>query len=314
MPIADLRVVAITAVASIVVLGTAYSVQHNTYLDTSNPHITSLPHPLHASHYFASKSNPLNVYFIKKAWGWTSLAFLALFFTLPPSEGSIVTARSKARGRLLKWLVETAVWGAFVGWFFGPALLERLIAASGGECVVVLPTGYVLQLPVEACLQSSAISPATHPSLFAASLMVPEVETWKARPRLRRGHDVSGHVFLLTMGSLFLVDQIRMSLATKGRWSQAHKYAVSFAAVVLGLSLFAVYTTSIYFHTPLEKISGLGEHVSDFGFIRRLTFPCPLSTGRCGIYRLSTSLVRARAILGNVDLPLNRSLTSTGSD
>jgi hypothetical protein len=195
MPLADLRVTAIGLASSIVLLGTAYSVQYNTFLDTSNPLLTSLPHPLHPSHYFANKANPLNVYFIKKAWGWTSLAFAALFLTLPPTEGSVVVSRSKARSRMLKWVAETAVFIVFVGWFFGPALLERLIAASGGECVVVLPSGYVMQLPVEMCYQSSTISPATHPSLFAASLMVPEVETWKARPRLRKGHDVSGEFY-----------------------------------------------------------------------------------------------------------------------
>ena len=69
--------------SAIVVFGTAYSVLFGTYLDTSNPLLTHLPHPLSDTHYFASKKNFLNVYFIKKAWGWTSAVFLFSWFTTP---------------------------------------------------------------------------------------------------------------------------------------------------------------------------------------------------------------------------------------
>ena len=76
----------IIALSTIVLFGTAYSVVYSTYLDTSNPLLTHLPHPLHKTHYFASKKNLLNVLFIKKLWGWTSAAFLALYFTSPKEE------------------------------------------------------------------------------------------------------------------------------------------------------------------------------------------------------------------------------------
>lgn len=104
----------LAAITAIVVFGTAYSVLNNTYLDTSNPLLTHLPHPLHHTHYFASKRNVFNVVFTKNLWGWTSAAFLALFFTSPP--------RTRTRERVYKYLALTAVWLLFTSWFFGPAL------------------------------------------------------------------------------------------------------------------------------------------------------------------------------------------------
>lgn len=188
MALNDLRISTFIIVASIVLFGTFYSIANKTWLDTSDPLLTHLAHPLQASHYFANKKNPLNVYFIKKAWAWCTLAFLGLFLT-DPSDFSAPQRRT----RLTKWAVETAVFIAFASWFFGPPLLDRLLAVSGGECVLVLPTGYVIrELPLEYCYSGAHVSPATHPGLFSATLLVPETAEWKARPRLRRGHDISG--------------------------------------------------------------------------------------------------------------------------
>jgi hypothetical protein len=237
---------------SLMLMGTAYSIYYNTWLDTSNPAITSLPHHLHATHYFANKRNPLNVFFIKRLWAWTSGAFLLLFFTSPR------TART--RGRLYQFGAATATWAVFTSWFFGPALLERVIGLTGGECVVTLPSGYVLSLPAEYCHPgAAAISPLTHPKLFI-SLALPETETWSARPRLRRGHDISGHIFLLTLSALFLVNQVALSADQRNlRWDPIHRSAVIATMLVIALEFFSIYVTSVYFHSPLEKLSGFCE-------------------------------------------------------
>ncbi|KZT19072.1 hypothetical protein NEOLEDRAFT_1142582 [Neolentinus lepideus HHB14362 ss-1] len=270
------RLTAFTAVTLIIAIGTLYSVVNSTYLDTSNPTITSLPHHLASTHYFASKANPLNVYFIKYAWGWTSLAFFALFATSPE--------KAQTWDRVGKWLAETGVWMVFTTWFFGPALLERVTAASGGECVVQLPSGYLLSVPNEYCYTKSSISPASHPSLFAASLLVPDATDWKARPRLRRGHDVSGHIFLLVMSILFLTDQLRASFRLGiTRWSNAHKYSVAFSSVLLALWLFASYTTSVYFHSPLEKFTGYLLGVAGFSVTLAPIFSSPQATRPVGL-------------------------------
>jgi hypothetical protein len=245
----EVRHAAFGVITAILLFGTIHSVLHDTYLDTSNPLFAHLPHHLHATHYFANKSNILNTFFIKHAWGWTSAAFLALWLTSPPHQRTL--------HRVVKWGVETVVWLIFTSWFFGPALLERLIVASGGVCTVTLPSGVGFAIPNDYCLTRTAVSPETHPFLFAAP-HISVADGWLAMPvvpRLREGHDVSGHVFLLTMSVLFLVDQIRVSLRAK-TWSRAHAVAVTFNVALVATWLLAIYTTSVYFHSPFEKFTG----------------------------------------------------------
>ncbi|KAI0644738.1 inositol phospholipid synthesis and fat-storage-inducing TM-domain-containing protein [Trametes meyenii] len=248
------RTAALAALTTVVFIGTLYSVGYETYLDTSNPLITALPHHLHRTDYFASKKNPLNIYFTKKLWGWITVTFLFHFLTSPRA------VRTKAR--LAQYLIATAVWLAFTTWFFGPPVFDRLTASTGGECTLHLPSGAVVTIPQQYCSTKSTVSTTTHSALFPASLLLPDGE-WTGVPRLRKGHDVSGHVFLLTMSMLFLVDQLRQSFApaptarpSDARWPSYHNWAVAFGGVVTFLSLFAVYTTSVYFHTPSEKFTG----------------------------------------------------------
>ncbi|KAJ8522437.1 hypothetical protein ONZ45_g944 [Pleurotus djamor] len=227
--------------------GTVYSIAYNTYLDTSNPLLTNLPHPLQASHYFANKSNILNVLFIKRAWGWTSLAFFALFATSP--------RRIRTVNRFVSWIAATLVWVAFTGWFFGPALLERVIVASGGECMVSLPSGEALSVPHQYCYTKTTITTDSHPHLFTSTDLLPG--DWRGRPRLRKGHDVSGHIFLLIMSLLFLANQLNLSLrVNSSSWSPFHQIAVGATLALIAAWLLAVLTTAVYFHSPFEKVTG----------------------------------------------------------
>ncbi|KAI0694362.1 inositol phospholipid synthesis and fat-storage-inducing TM-domain-containing protein [Cytidiella melzeri] len=259
----------LAALTAVVVVGTLYSIIGNTYLDTSNPLLTHLPHPLHTTHYFASKSNVVNVLFTKQVWGWTSGAFLLLYATSPE--------RIQQRQRIYKWLTETLVWLVFTGWFFGPALFDRLTMTTGGECVVHLPSGALVSVPEQLCYTRSPITPRSHPSLFAASLVLP-ADTWSQVPRIRRGHDVSGHLFLLTMSILFLAEQSQMTFehfrahaARTHNIPWYHWLAIGGATTVLGLSYFASWTTSVYFHTPAEKFSGFVLGIAGYA-ITRITF------------------------------------------
>lgn len=241
-------------------LGTAYSVAYGTYLDTSNPLLSHLPHPLQHSHYFASKKNFLNVYFIKKAWGWTSAVFLLSWFTSPRDRSD-----PAARRRLGTYVALTALWLVFTGWFFGPAILERVVAASGGECVLPGPSGLPVVVPNEYCFTKSTISAQTHPELFTefSTTNVGDEDPanplalLKGVPRLRKGHDVSGHIFLLTMSVLLLTEQLQASLGVHQRfWSGVHKVAVGLNAALVALWMWSSAVTSVYFHSPLEKFTG----------------------------------------------------------
>lgn len=163
------------------------------------------------------------------------------------------------------------MWVLFVSWFFGPSLLERVTASTGGECVVHLPSGSLLTVPSEFCFTKSTVSPSTHPELFSTMSAMPIFPNgWSQVPRLRRGHDVSGHLFLLTMTILFLTEQLSFSFSwlraigrnSNNKWSGWHFFAVTFTIGVISLAYLASWTTSLYFHTPEEKFSGFGEYLS----------------------------------------------------
>ena len=83
-------------------------------------------------------------------------------------------------------------------------------------------------------------------------------------PRLYRGHDVSGHIFLLTLCVLFLHEQLVPAWRVVGSGSMVHGCAVAAASVLLGLWVFMCLTTSLYWHKPFEKITGFGV----YGFCR----------------------------------------------
>jgi len=257
----DSRLVAYTAITLAVSLGTAYSILYGTYLDTSDPLLAHLAHPLAKTVYWARKSNVLNVYFIKRAWGWTSVAFWLLWATSNPTQRSLT--------RVMQWTAETACWMTFTTWFFGPAVIDRVVLASGGECFVPLPSGELITVPTNYCLTKSTVTPITHPHIFSSSLVLPE--GWTGIPRLRKGHDVSGHIFLLTMSALFLADQLRVSMRSS-QSSVWHKVAIAVNLALIGIWIFASITTSVYFHSPSEKISGYVLGLAGFAVTQASVF------------------------------------------
>ena len=260
MSIFDLRVAALVIAALAVAHGTYFSLRHDTFLDTSDPLLTVQPHHLADTHHFASKRSPLNLIFLKWSWAWSTAAFLALL--VPP--------RSLAR-RLLQWTLATAAWSACAVSFFGPGLLARLATASGAECGLHLGPASFVPIPASFCDAAVSVSRATHPHLFPLVLVLdPETDLDRPFvPRLRRGHDVSGHVFLLTLAVLFLADQLRQTR------SATHIYARVAVGALLALWVFSLWVTSVYFHSPSEKISGFCTGLSPLSLTVRfhhLTF------------------------------------------
>jgi hypothetical protein len=103
--------------------GIAYSVHYDTYLDTSDPLIAHLPHPSHADSYFARKSNVFNQLFVKKAWGWTSLAFFLIY-------GTSSSGNKRSLARLGTWFATTSLWGLFTS---GSSALPSSNASSSTQ-------------------------------------------------------------------------------------------------------------------------------------------------------------------------------------
>lgn len=132
--------------------------------------------------------------------------------------------------------------------------------------MVVPESGEVIDVPFEYCYTRSLLSPATHPTLFASlTTDLATANSWSARPRLRNGHDVSGHVFLLTMSVLFLVDQITHSFKS-ALWTPARSLAVAMNILLIAIWMLATSTTALYFHTPFEKFTGFRALV--FSYVR----------------------------------------------
>jgi Inositol phospholipid synthesis and fat-storage-inducing TM len=236
----DHRIVALLLTTLAVAHGTYHSLINSTYLDTSNPILTSQPHPLAATHTFASKRSFLNLVFLKWSWAWTTTAFLSLLLFSPV----------KRTRRFLQWFLATAAWYTLTSWFFGPSLLTRLTVASGGECGLHLANTFI-PIPHTYCSIGLPVARSTHPDLFPVVFEDRGAQTdGPLIPRLRRGHDVSGHVLLLTLASLFLADQLYQTRTS------ARLYALGPSAALFTLWVFSLWVTSVYFHTPSEKLSG----------------------------------------------------------
>lgn len=213
-----------------------------------------------APSYFARKSNIFNVYFVKRGWGWTTAAVLAFVLTHP----AVGTPRAKARA-VARWAAVTAWWILVVQWCFGAPMIDRGFLWTGGQCdlaelgVVTGTADAKAALTAVACRASGG--------------------------KWRGGHDISGHVFLLTLGSAMLMNEVLWPLARWAGWCAEERcvvmgdgalkgasveaetaagagrdeqtmlgYGGKFAVGVLGLNIWMLLMTAIYFHTWFEKV------------------------------------------------------------
>ncbi len=97
------------------------------------------------------------------------------------------TARSRARaaGVAVRWALVTAWWVLVTQWCFGPPLIDRGFRITGGRC--------------EAARAPTA---AGAKDFFTAAACRAAGGRWSG------GHDISGHVFLLVLGSCFLAQEV----------------------------------------------------------------------------------------------------------
>lgn len=162
---------------------------------------------------------------------------------------------------------------------FGMAPVEALIADTGRQPHVHGDDVY-LPLPNRFC-QTTPLSEKNHPHLFNflrdahgihervhAALRLPP-------PRWSGGFDVSGHAFLLTLGALILASELapswRSALAKKAAGVRVlsntnmrptlrhrlHVLSTIAGTALLGLWVWMLFMTAIYFHDPDEKLAGL---------------------------------------------------------
>lgn len=241
------------------------------------PGITS---DLHAHHiqanYFAGKGNLVNVYFVKRGWLWTSLAFLFLQLTTRPSPTAVSSTPITTKNRVLnhyfqatvRYAVLTSIWIITTQWFFGPALIDRSFRWTGGHCEG-LPAKFDDNPITKIAAASSSVACKREGGIW------------------RGGHDVSGHVFMLVLSSAALLYELYISDRVSqhptispraaanvahdlteeerrnlGGWesegeAKARIYARYFLYGVVALDCLMLLTTAIWFHTWLEKVNGM---------------------------------------------------------
>ncbi|KAH8196368.1 hypothetical protein TruAng_009480 [Truncatella angustata] len=247
----------------LLIFGTIFSVispeiRASPYDFTGQSHVqTSAPS------YFARKNNLFNILFVKRGWAWITIAFV-VFLLSHPALGS-TSRKIKAT---IRWAAITAWWVLVTQWCFGPALIDRGFRFTGGKC----------EMAETAVFEGNP----DKNDVFTAVACKASGGRWSG------GHDISGHVFLLVLGSFFLLQEVGWVIVRSGAY-RGHReercvvmndgavkgagvevegserptkeekslaVATKFALVIIGLSLWMLLMTAIYFHTWFEKLTG----------------------------------------------------------
>ncbi|KAK7983663.1 hypothetical protein PG989_011065 [Apiospora arundinis] len=264
-----LETLALVLYPTVLAFGTLFSVlspqtRAAPYDSTRQSHVQDF-----APSYFARKDNLFNVLFVKRGWAWITIAFAAFVVTHP----ALVASNTRKLRAGLRWAAITGWWFLVTQWCFGPALIDRGFRLTGGQCAIA---------------ESNVIQGDKH---VGARDFATAVACKAAGGRWSGGHDISGHVFLLVLGSWFLLQEVgwvavRVGAlagrrdertvvmgdgAVKGAGVEAEKIGGEenvpahetlglggrFALIVVGLCLWMLLMTAIYFHTWFEKFTGL---------------------------------------------------------
>ena len=274
------------------------------YTTLSPPRTGAVYSPAHQSYqppdlapsYFARKDNVLNVFFVKAGWAWYSgalLLFHATHLVFPLRSAQKNAAAAAAPGRTgwppaaeavpraaraaARYAACTLAWALVTQWFFGPALIDRSFRLTGGSCGAGGPSS----APPGG--GRGTVGERLRGALSRAECAV-EGGTWSG------GVDVSGHAFMLTLGSAMLCLEV---LPVAVRWWNERGYrpppaaspdapedceddedggkeraggvtaaywrgaSVKVVAVAVGLSWWMLLMTAAFFHTWSEKLAGL---------------------------------------------------------
>lgn len=220
--------------------------------------------PSFAPSYFARKSNLFNVVFVKRGWGWTTFAFFFFLLTHPSGGAGGLDITPRRLRAMVRWVAVTGWWFLVTQWCFGPPLIDRGFRWTGGKCDLVQQ---------EVMEGSAGVG-----DVFTAVACKSAGGKWSG------GHDISGHVFLLVLGTIFLAQELGWSVARwrsrsteercvvmadgaiksanveaeiapgQGEGAYALGVGAKTALGVMGLNLWMLLMTAIYFHTWFEKV------------------------------------------------------------
>ncbi|OAA64376.1 Fat storage-inducing transmembrane protein [Niveomyces insectorum RCEF 264] len=173
-------------------------------------------HFVHPPGYFARKDNLLNVLFVKRGWFWISLAFALVAATHP----ALARSARRQTAAVVRWALVTAWWIIVTQWCFGPPLIDRSFRLTGGGCEALVELA-----------DADTTRTGTTPAHLAAKATAAACRG--AGGQWRGGHDISGHVFLLVLGSAFLAQEAGRLAAAGGWWPQRQAAAEENRTVVV---------------------------------------------------------------------------------
>ncbi|KAG9232560.1 inositol phospholipid synthesis and fat-storage-inducing TM-domain-containing protein [Amylocarpus encephaloides] len=229
---------------------------------------TQSHHAETAPSYFAKKSNIFNKFFVKQGWAWVTFSYFFFLFTHPSAGPALNITPKRIRGAFRYGIV--TLWWIFVTqWFFGPAIIDRGFRLTGGQCELVREA------------EAGNVDMDDTRQVVTAFACKAIGGKWKG------GHDISGHVFLLVLGSMFLFEEVfhavfrsqkkkeqrtifmldgatksaeveadpsgNLSVERQAYWTLGAKIVLG----VAGLSVYMLLMTAAYFHTWFEKFTGL---------------------------------------------------------
>ena len=243
----------------------------------------SQSHPPDAApNYFALKKNVFNIWFVKVGWFWFTVAW-AVWVVMgmgmmggnrshktplsqkgrivelddgddeeeeeeeeekqedEDQDGIFILTPQKLQS-ILRWLVVTFWWMLVTQWCFGPALIDRGFRLTGGQCELMRSdTARQDMSDVREFVTGAACKLAGG--------------TWKG------GHDISGHVFILVLGSATLGLEVLGAMVNDQRaeaeekQARLGKWGWGIVVGVVGMSWWMLLMTAAYFHTWFEKVS-----------------------------------------------------------
>ncbi|KAI9136664.1 Fat storage-inducing transmembrane protein [Paraphysoderma sedebokerense] len=184
------------------------------FSDTLSARNSPLPDILSLS----SKHNPLNQYFVKIGWFWTTVLLVPflLYTSFSPSptspessSASPLTNRPQAKWMnaakgLLRYLLATLYWFCLTQWFVGGIpILDRLYLLSGGAC--------------NGISQSYSETRVSENLTVGNTITISSYQCKKQGGKWEGGHDVSGHCLLLLHSVLVLREEIVLFIQKRSR-------------------------------------------------------------------------------------------------
>ncbi|XP_076131778.1 acyl-coenzyme A diphosphatase FITM2 [Alosa pseudoharengus] len=194
--------------------------------------------------YFSDTKNVLNLYFVKVSLGWT-LFLLVPFVILSSSlkSPSVFVLR-----RLCALVVATAVWYICVNTF-------DLIEEATGSCY------------------ETSTKEVIHGELTSKGICRKKGFVWD-------GYDISGHSFILSYSALVISEEMASMVEDAPGFRKPLLNGLYLSmSIIVYLWLFMFASTSVYFHSPMDKCVGTGCGLLGWYLTYRVWYRNPLSPG-----------------------------------